>query len=78
MSVLLKSNMQIGHKIVEYQNWPTDRAEKGVDIGRRNIPCSRLFLKKFTQYIKLFSLIHAATNPVIANDRKEMSVRQHL
>lgn len=33
------------------------------------------FLKKFTQYIKLFSVIHAATNPVIANDRKEMSVQ---
>jgi hypothetical protein len=47
----------------------------GVDVGRGHVPCSRSFLSKFSQHIKLFSTGHAATNPKIANDSKQMSVQ---
>jgi len=45
----------------------------GVDVGRGHVPCSRSF--KFPQHIKRFSTGHAATNPQITNDSKQMSVQ---
>jgi len=42
MSVLLKNNMKIGHKTVEYQNWLADTGLKiGVDVGGGHVPCYR-------------------------------------